>query len=167
MKPTVDYSIREMTLADYDDVFRLWSDAPGIILGDDDTPDRIELYLKRNQGLCFVAVAAGRVVGTVLCGHEGRRGILRHLTTERALRGMGIGRALTQRCLTALSQQGIRKCNLYVMDANPEGMGFWKRLGFLQLDDDFRTLQHPTQVGLCSSALNSKPGVPDKLPPCD
>jgi ribosomal protein S18 acetylase RimI-like enzyme len=144
MNPAVNYSIREMTLADYDAVFRLWSDAPGIILGDDDTRDRIALYLRRNPGLCFVAVAEGRVVGTVLCGHEGRRGILRHLTTERALRGRGIGRALTQRCLTALSEQGIRKCNLYVMDANPDGRGFWEHIGFRQLDDDYRTLQHPT-----------------------
>jgi len=162
MNPAVNYSIRAMTLADYDEVFRLWSEAPGIFLGDDDTRDRIELYLKRNKGLCFVAEAEGRVVGTVLCGHEGRRGILRHLTTERALRGNGIGRALTQQCLAALAEQGIRKCNLYVMDANPEEMGFWKHVGFHQLDDDYRTLQHPTQAGPCS-----EPAAPNGLPSCD
>lgn len=140
----MDYSIREMTPADYDEVYQLWSGSPGITLEDDDTRERIELYLKRNQGLCFVAIADGHIVGTVLCGHEGRRGILRHLATKPAFRGAGIGRALTQRCLVALSGQGIRKCNIFVMDDNPDGLGFWKHNGFRQLADDYRTLQHPT-----------------------
>jgi len=144
----MDYSIREMTLTDYDEVHHLWLGSPGITLEDDDTRDRIALYLKRNPGLCFVAVADSHIVGTVLCGHEGRRGILRHLATKPAFRGTGIGRALTQKCLVALSAQGIRKCNTFVMDKNPDGLGFWKHIGFRQLEDDYRTLQHPTSDNL-------------------
>jgi hypothetical protein len=48
------------------------------------------------------------------------------------------------------------------MDANPEEMGFWKHVGFHQLDDDYRTLQHPTQAGPCS-----EPAAPNGLPSCD
>jgi ribosomal protein S18 acetylase RimI-like enzyme len=136
--------IREMTVADYDEVFRLWTETEGISLGDDDTQDRIALYLARNQGLCFVATADGTVVGTVLCGHDGRRGILRHLAVDRRFRRQGIARALIDKCLTALASQGIRKCNIFALDENATGLRFWEHMGWYGLEDNYRTLQTVT-----------------------
>jgi ribosomal protein S18 acetylase RimI-like enzyme len=135
-----------MKLDDHGDVHRIWRNAEGICVVSDDSRAGIRLYLARNRGLCFVAAADSRIVGTVLCGHDGRRGILRHLAVIPAYRGRGIGRALVDRCLRALARQGIRKCNIFVMDDNPSGMRFWRRLGYRLLADDYRTLQIGTSA---------------------
>ena len=130
-----------MTISDYDAAYALWAETEGMGLGDDDTRDRIAFYLARNPGLCFVAVADHSIVGTVLCGHEGRRGILRHLAVKRAFRGHGIARKLVNEVLVALARQGIKRCNIFVMDENLDGFGFWEHMGWYRLEDNFRTLQ--------------------------
>ena len=142
--PKAGFSIRRMTLADHRRAYKIWKKSKGICVVAEDSRGGIALYLSRNRGLCFVATIDGRVVGTVLCGHDGRRGILRHLAIVPAFRNRGTGSALAARCLVALSKQGIRKCNLYVMRDNPSGMQFWERMGYRMLDDDYGTLQAPT-----------------------
>ena len=130
-----------MTLADYGEVYRLWQQAEGLSLGEDDQRSGIKLYLGRNRGLCFVTTAEAKIIGAVLCGHDGRRGILRHLVVRPEFRKQGTGRALVQKCLAALAKQGIRKCNLFVMDYNTAGLRFWKNIGYRPLKYDYRTLQ--------------------------
>jgi ribosomal protein S18 acetylase RimI-like enzyme len=133
-------------MADHGDVHRIWKGSEGIILVAEDSRKGIGLYLARNRGLCFVATVADEIVGTVLCGHDGRRGILRHLAVKPGFRNRGIGGDLAKKCMAALSSNGIRKCNLYVMKDNPGGMRFWKRLGYKVLAEDYRTLQAPTSA---------------------
>ena len=138
--------IRPMTLADYATVHRLWQEAEGLSLGEDDQRIGIKLYLARNRGLCFVATSKDAIIGTVLCGHDGRRGILRHLVVDPEFRKRGIGRALVQECVAALAKQGIRKCNTFVMDDNVSGLRFWKRIGYRVFKYDYRTLQIVTSA---------------------
>jgi ribosomal protein S18 acetylase RimI-like enzyme len=142
----MDCEIREMTLADYDEVYRVWTQTEGMCLVEEDNREGIALYLARNRGLCFVALVGGNLIGTVLCGHDGRRGILRHLAVKHEFRKQGIALLLVQRCLAALSGQGIKKCNIFVMDYNVAGMGFWEHIGFHPLPDDYRTLQIGTNA---------------------
>jgi ribosomal protein S18 acetylase RimI-like enzyme len=138
-------SIRAMALADHGAAIGIWRKTEGLCVVAEDSRACIRTYLARNRGLCFVATSGGRVVGTVLCGHDGRRATLRHLAVAPEFRKMGLGRALVVRCLRLLARQGIRKCNLYVMDGNAEGMRFWRRLGFRLLPDEWRTLQKDTR----------------------
>jgi ribosomal protein S18 acetylase RimI-like enzyme len=133
-----------MTVADHGAMHRIWRNSDGIILVAEDSRRGIDLYLARNRGLCFVAAVADEIVGTVLCGHDGRRGILRHLAVKPRFRNRGIGSELARACMSALSSSGIRKCNLYVMKDNPQGMRFWKRLGYKVLAEDYSTLQAAT-----------------------
>lgn len=137
----MDFSIRQMTLDDYDEVYGLWTKTDGLSIEEGDDRDAIGLYLKRNQGLCFVAIAYGRIIGTILCGHDGRRGILRHLVVDASSRGQGIARSLIAECLAALAREGITRCNTFVLDANTDGRRFWEHMGWLLLEDDYRTLQ--------------------------
>lgn len=138
------YAIRVMTLDDYEDVYRLWQRTEGMSLGPEDDREGIVIYLRRNPDLCFVAVHEQAIIGVVLCGHEGRRGILRHLAVDPACRRQGIATALIQHCLDGLLAQGISKCNIFVLDENPGGLAFWERRGFYYLNDDYRTLQQLT-----------------------
>lgn len=133
--------MRQMTIADYNEVSQLWNKTEGMGLGDDDSRDRIALYLDRNPGLCFVAASDHAIIGTVLCGHDGRRGILRHLAVDRTLRGQGIARALVEKCLAALAKQGIKKCNIFVLNENANGLQFWEHMGWYYMRDNYRTLQ--------------------------
>ena len=47
-----------------------------------------------------------------------------------AYRGRGVGRALADRCLAALSAAGVRKCHIFVIADNVEGRRFWERTGW-------------------------------------
>jgi ribosomal protein S18 acetylase RimI-like enzyme len=130
-----------MTLADHAAAHRLWRATEGMALGPDDLRAGIKLYLARNRGLCFVATVGPKLVGTALCGHDGRRGILRHLAVRPEFRKQGIGRALVGKCLAGLAKQGIRKCNVFVMDYNQAGLRWWKKLGGVQQRYVWRTVQ--------------------------
>lgn len=137
-----------MTLADHAAAVRLWRKTEGMSLTEDDGRAGIALYLRRNRGLCFVAVEGSRLVATVLCGHDGRRGILRHLAVAKSHRGRGLARQLIARSLAALARQSIARCNVFVMDDHPAGRRFWDHLGFYRLADDYRTLQLKTSTSL-------------------
>ena len=108
------FTIRQMTLSDYKDAYSLWSATEGVDLDEEDSHSAMEIYLNRNHGLCFVATIKEKLVGTLLCGHEGRRGVLRHLVVAPESRNKGIARALVSKCLDALARAGIRKCNTFV-----------------------------------------------------
>jgi len=119
-------AIRKFEIADYAAARKLWAETPGVGLSASDGPGPIEQFLRRNPGLSFVATEADRVVGTILCGHDGRRGLIHHLVTARSHRRRGIGRALLSSGLRALASEGIIKCHLVVFRDNDEGLGFWR-----------------------------------------
>ena len=140
----MNITIRPMTIDDYDGVYSLWSATEGLSLIEEDNRAGIDVYLKRNAGFCFVGLDGRKIVGAVLCGHDGRRGILRHLSVASDYRKQGIARRLVRACLDALAAAGIRKCNLYVMDYHADGFRFWEHLGAKLQNYDWRTLQLPT-----------------------
>jgi len=122
--------IREMNIEDYEEALSLWQGVEGIGLSDSDNKNEISLFLDRNVGLSFVEEEAHKVIGTVLCGHDGRRGFLYHLSVDSLHRGKGIGRKLVDRCLIRLREEGIRKCHLFVFTNNQKGKKFWEYIGF-------------------------------------
>jgi len=132
-----------MRSGDYPEVRVLWEKADGVGLGESDTPEAIAIYLERNPDLSLVALRQGRLVGAVLCGHDGRRGYLHHLAVEAAARKQGIGRALVEACLANLDRCGIPKCNIFLFADNEEGRRFWNRLGW-QSRPDLSMLQCQT-----------------------
>jgi ribosomal protein S18 acetylase RimI-like enzyme len=141
----MEFTIRPMTLSDYNDAYSLWNATEGIDLDEEDDHDAFEIYLNRNQGLCFVANIEGKLVGTLLCGHEGRRGILRHLVVAPEYQNKGIARALINKFLDALAGAGIQKCNTFVLNSNEKGLRFWEHIGFHLHEDNFRLMQIPTK----------------------
>lgn len=120
-----------MTIADYEDTIALWQRCDGIGLSAADSREAIARYLARNPGMSFVARDTdGRLVGAVLCGHDGRRGYLHHLAVAPGSRKHGLGRALVERCMDALLQEGIDKCHLFVFRDNTAGQAFWLSTGW-------------------------------------
>ena len=142
----MNYQIREMTAADYDAAMELWKNTEYLGLNECDTPEGIALYLNRNPGLSFVAEAEGVVVGTVLGGHDGRRGMLRHLAVSLEHRRSGLGRNLIEHALAAMADQGIEKCNIMVQSANARGLEFWEHMGWGRMNDAYYTMQKNTRL---------------------
>jgi ribosomal protein S18 acetylase RimI-like enzyme len=143
--------VTEMTIEDYEGVLALWKSCAdeGICLDDDvDSRSGIAAYLKRNSGMSFVARRKSRLVGAVLCGTDGRRGYLNHLAVDKASRSNGIGKALVERALSALEQQGINKCHIFVLNTNTAGQAFWSHMGWV-LRDSFAIMSHLPKTDAC------------------
>lgn len=124
--------ILELTIPDYHDAINLWKSCPGVAIRDADSRENIKRYLNRNQGLSFKAVKNKdkQLVGTILCGHDGRRGYIHHLAVSSNCRNQGIGRKLVETSLYGLKKQGIEKCHLFVFVENIEAKKFWEELGW-------------------------------------
>ena len=107
----------------------LWQSSDEVGLSDADSLEGISQFISRNPLLSFVAVDDRAVVATILCGHDGRRGLVHHLVVAPAHRRNGLGRALVSRVLVALRNQNIQKCHLLVFRDNAVGRAFWKGIG--------------------------------------
>lgn len=118
--------IRRFEAKDHEAAMDLWKRTPGVGLSSSDEKQAIECFLTRNPGLSFVAEDEGMIVGTILCGHDGRRGLIHHLVTSATFRRRGLGRLLLRAGLQALRAGGIEKCHLLVFQSNEPGLAFWR-----------------------------------------
>jgi ribosomal protein S18 acetylase RimI-like enzyme len=126
----MNITIKEFSIDFYKTVIELWKRSEGIGLSSADSKERIKYYLDRNPGSSFTAWDGGRLVGAVLCGHDGRRGYLHHLAVDPEYRKHGIGRKLSDACMAALGKQGIDKAHIFVYGSNQEGLTFWQKAGW-------------------------------------
>lgn len=122
------FELRPMTIEDYDTMTTLWKATAGVRLVAADSREGIGAFLDRNPGMSIVCTDRGELIGTAMCGHDGRRGYLYHVAVKPEYRGKGIGTALVQTCLDALMKAGIDKCHVFVLADNGIGNAFWKTL---------------------------------------
>ncbi len=128
--------IRTMTAEDYDQVYKLWSGIRGFGLRTvDDSREGIERFLKRNPQTSVVAVKDHCVIGTILCGQDGRRGTLYHVCVAKEYRKHGVGHQMALEAIERLKQEGINKVNLIAFKTNFIGNHFWQKFGFLARND--------------------------------
>lgn len=125
-----------MVLQDYGQVHALWERIHGFALRSlDDSVEYVARFLARNPGCSCVAVLDGQVVGTILCGHDGRQGSFYHVCVSPEHRQHGIGKKMVRFCLQALDREGISKAVLVAFDDNEVGNRFWRGIGWTQRAD--------------------------------
>ena len=128
--------IRVMTMEDYDGVRELWMKIKGFgIRSIDDSREGVERFLKRNPTTSVVAVEDGKIVGSILCGHDGRRGCLYHVCVDEAYRMRGIGKSMVVKCMETLKEEQINKVSLIAFTKNDIGNAFWKEIGWTKRED--------------------------------
>lgn len=128
--------IRIMTMEDYDGVRELWMKIKGFgIRSIDDSREGVERFLKRNPTTSVVAIEDGKIVGSILCGHDGRRGCLYHVCVDEAYRMQGIGKSMVVRCMEALKEEKVNKVSLIAFTKNDIGNAFWKEIGWTKRED--------------------------------
>ena len=120
---------------DYPSACQLWKDAgPGIQLRRSDEPEQIRKKLERDPDLFLVAEADGRLIGTVIGGFDGRRGMVYHLAVEGAFRQQGIGGLLMDELERRLRLKGCIRCYLLVTTDNNSAMAFYEKRGWKRMD---------------------------------
>ena len=120
-----------MTTEDYDSVNALWHTIKGFAIRSvDDSREGVERFLKRNPTTSVVAEVDGKIVGAILCGHDGRRGCLYHVCVHKDYRRRGVGKSMVVFCMEALKKEKINKVSLIAFTVNDVGNAFWNSIGW-------------------------------------
>ena len=128
--------VRVMKIEDYNAVRSLWMTIKGFgIRSVDDSREGVEAFLKRNPTTSVVAVEDGKIVGAILCGHDGRRGCLYHVCVAQEYRMRGIGKEMVVFCMNALKAEHINKVSLIAFTQNDIGNAFWREIGWTKRED--------------------------------
>jgi putative acetyltransferase len=132
-----------MKLDRYPELIDFWKNTEGFWISDDDSCENLKIFLKRNPRLNFIAVSENKIVGTLKCSHDGRRGYLHHLAVKKEFRKVGIAKKLISKCLDNLQEAGISKdkVRVFVLDSNKSALAFWQHAGFEEQTYDYRTFQ--------------------------
>jgi ribosomal protein S18 acetylase RimI-like enzyme len=116
---------------DFPAVLELWENAgPGIHLRRSDEPEEIEKKLQRDPDLFLVAELEGHIVGSVLGGFDGRRGMMYHLAVEPACRNRGIAARLMEELERRLRAKGCIRYYLLVTTDNEDAIHFYEKRGW-------------------------------------
>jgi ribosomal protein S18 acetylase RimI-like enzyme len=123
---------------DYPAIFELWTHAgPGIHVRRSDEPDEIAKKIQRDGDLFLVAELNGKIIGTVLGGFDGRRGMVYHLAVKATFRQRGVGAELMAELEKRLKEKGCIRYYLLVTQDNQEAIRFYTNLGWKPMDDLF------------------------------
>ena len=122
--------VRTMNIDDYDEVSRLWHKIK------DFHPQHRRLQRRRgalsakNPETSVVAVEDSKIVGAILCGHDGRRGCMYHVCVDPEYRMRGIGKSMVVFAMNALKKENISKVSLIAFTKNDVGNTFWRCIGW-------------------------------------
>jgi ribosomal protein S18 acetylase RimI-like enzyme len=120
---------------DYESVIKLWeSIEKGVHVGRSDAPDEIKKKINRDPDLFLVAESDGCIIGSVIGGFDGRRGLIYHLAVSEPFRGKGIGSCLMNEVESRLRAKGCLKCYLLITEDNLEVADYYQRRGWQPMD---------------------------------
>ena len=129
-----------MTEQDYDAVRALWLTIRGFgIRALDDSREDIVRFIRRNPTTSVVVEMEGKIIGSILCGSDGRQGALYHVCVAKAYRRQGIGTRMVGYCMHQLKEMGINKVGLIAFTSNEAGNAFWKQIGWQKSDVNYYT----------------------------
>ena len=131
----MNIEIKRMTISDYDEVIKLWESNENIGLSTSDSKHKIENFLVHNKDMSFIAKTSNNIIGAVLCGTDGRRGYIHHLTVNKKYQKQGIGKKLVNKCIDNIRELGLEKIHIFVFKENIEGQKFWQKMGWKSRDD--------------------------------
>ena len=131
-------NIREFCFPDdYDGALKLWGSMEvGVQVGRSDTPEEIQRKLQRDPDLFLIAEANDVIIGTIIGGFDGRRGMIYHLAVQSNFREQGIGSLLLAEVEKRLKAKGCRKCYLLVTADNTDAAQFYEHRDWNEMKND-------------------------------
>ena len=119
---------------DYLPVVDLWERSdPGIQVGRSDTSDEIAKKIQRDPDLFLVADYQEEIIGVVMGGYDGRRGMIYHLAVEKEYRQIGVGTALMEALEDRMREKGCLRSYLMVRKDNAATQ-YYEKNGWQALD---------------------------------
>jgi ribosomal protein S18 acetylase RimI-like enzyme len=135
---SADFLIREFRFpGDYEYAVQLWHGMEdGITVGRSDGIEEIEKKLQRDPDLFLVAEWNGRMIGTIMGGYDGRRGMVYHLAVRPEFRKQGVASLLLEEVERRLKDKGCIKCYLLVFADNLDAARFYENRGWREMKED-------------------------------
>ena len=132
-----EIKIREFRFpGDYQPVYNLWlSIERGVHVGRSDSPIEIEKKISRDPDLFLVAECQNKIIGSVIGGYDGRRGLIYHLAVNATYRGQGVGSRLMDEVEARMRAKGCLKCYLLVIEDNHEAEAYYQNRGWQHMQD--------------------------------
>ncbi len=132
----MDIEIRKMLKEDYASVHKLWETIHGFALRSiDDSQKGIEKFINRNPNTSIVAEHDGKIIGTILCGHDGRTATFYHVCVDENYRRCGVGKKMVVEAMKALKEEEINTISLIAFTNNDVGNAFWNGIGWTKRSD--------------------------------
>jgi len=130
------FSLREFEFErDYQAVIDLWSNAgPGIHVRRSDSPAEITKKLQRDPDLFLVAESEGQIIGSVMGGFDGRRGMMYHLAVAEPFRQRGIASALVDELEKRLRSKGCIRYYLLVTKDNQQAIDYYEKRNWERME---------------------------------
>ncbi len=130
------FEIRQFSYPeDYAAVYALWEHAgPGIHLRRSDDPEEIAKKTQRDPDLFLIALADDQIIGSVLGGFDGRRGMMYHLAVDERYRRHGIGERLVDELERRLKSKGCIRYYLLVTLDNHTATQFYEKRGWERMN---------------------------------
>jgi ribosomal protein S18 acetylase RimI-like enzyme len=130
-----DFSLRPFSFEDdFQSVIQLWETAgEGIHIQRSDQPNEILKKLERDPDLFLVACLEEKIIGTVIAGFDGRRGMIYHLAVAPEYRNQGIASSLMVEVEKRLKSKGCIRCYLFVTPQNQTAMQFYENHGWSRM----------------------------------
>ena len=120
---------------DYEQVFELWQAIEkGVHVGRSDTLAEIGKKLVRDPDLFLVAESGDKIIGSVMGGFDGRRGLIYHFAVASTFRRQGVGSRLMEEVESRLHAKGCLKCYLLVTVDNSEVEDYYLQRGWQKMD---------------------------------
>jgi N-acetylglutamate synthase len=128
-------NIREFRFPDdYAPTLKLWENIEmGVSLGRSDTFEEIQKKIQRDPNLFLLAEAEGEIIGTIIGGYDGRRGLIYHLAVQKDFRKQGIGDMLLNEVEKRLQDKGCVKCYLLIVSDNEYAARFYEHRGWSEM----------------------------------
>ncbi|MDR0913951.1 MAG: GNAT family N-acetyltransferase [Oscillospiraceae bacterium] len=130
-----NFTIRNMLAEDYEKIFAVWQITSKKALSSADSKENIAAFLGRNPELSKVALCSGEIIGSVLAGHDGRRGFFYHLSVLPQFRRHHIATKMVTEAMADFKKNGIEKTHIFCYVENAAGQNFWQKQGFEQRGD--------------------------------
>ena len=127
-------NIRIYRERDREQVLALWQECDLIHPKNDPQKD-----LDRKKGfgeeLFLVIEEREKIIGTVMGGYDGHRGIINYLGVHPSFRGQGLGKMLLQAVEQKLKDLGCPQVNLLIWSNNSEVLTFYKKTQYSEAND--------------------------------
>ncbi len=121
--------IRAVHDDELDQVVDLWTEC-GLTRPHNNPHRDIEFARSQSNAEIFVGLNKGKIVASVMVGHDGHRGVVYYVSADPEIRKQGLGQQIMTAAEDWLIDKGIWKLNLMIRPDNVAVKTFYETLGY-------------------------------------